>query len=128
MPIKVLKLDLDGKNGLDVFLQRMWIIKYLGLRVEDVKVYDTINGYHLYLYCNNAIDDLRAVLFQALLGDDYRRALCNYLKIVHGSTNWNVLFKAKYKINQLGERIKVSEEKFNPELTNKIKDLIFLGE
>ena len=128
MPIKILKLDLDGKDSIDTFLSRLWIIKYLGIAVQDVKVYDTVNGYHVYLYCDNEIDDLRAILFQALLGDDYRRALCSYLKLIHGAENWNRLFKAKYKVNMLGQRVKVSEEQYNPDLSQKIKDLIVLGD
>ena len=54
--VQILKLDLDGKNGLDIFLQRMWIMKYLGLKTEYVKVYHTTNGYHLVLGLDNEIE------------------------------------------------------------------------
>jgi len=126
--LKVLKLDLDGKNGLDTFLKRMWIMKYLGLKTEYAKVYHTTNGYHLVLGLDNEIDDLKAILMQALLGSDYRREACNLLRIERGCKDWNTLFKAKYKINQLGQRIKVSQEKYDPELSEKVLDLLRLGE
>ena len=126
--MKVLKLDLDGKNGLDIFLQRMWIMKYLGLKPIDVKVYHTTNGYHLYLTLDNEIDNIKAIFMQLALGSDYRREVCNLLRIERGCKDWNILFKAKYKVNQLGQRIKVSEERYDPQLSQKVLDLLLLGE
>ena len=126
--MKLLKLDLDGKNGLDTFLNRMWIMKYLGLKVVNAKVYHTTNGYHLVLELDNEIDDLKAIFMQLALGSDYRREVCNLLKIERGCKDWNTLFKAKYKVNQLGQRIKVSEEKYDADLSQKILDLLRLGE
>jgi len=126
--MKFLKLDLDGKNGLDTFLNRMWIMKYLGLKVTDVKVYHTTNGYHLVLELDNEIDNVKAILIQAILGDDYRRAACLLLRVERGCKDWNVLFRQKYKINRLGQRVKVSEEKYDPDLSQKILDLLILGE
>ena len=122
-----LKLDLDGKNGLNTLISRIWILKYLGLSLKDIKVYDTVNGYHVVISCANRLSDMEIILFQLLLGEDYRRGLYNYLKVKKGVLDWNILFKEKYKINQLGDRIKVSEEKYNEELSKKIKDLTVLG-
>jgi len=126
--VKFLKLDLDGKNGLDTFLDRMWIMKYLGLKVIDAKVYHTTNGYHLVLELDNEIDNIKAILIQCILGDDYRRAACLLMRVERGCKDWNVLFKTKYKINKLGQRVKVSEEKYDPDLSQKILDLLILGE
>jgi len=126
--VQILKLDLDGKNGLDIFLQRMWIMKYLGLKTEYVKVYHTTNGYHLVLGLDNEIEPIKAILIQCILGDDYRRSACLLLRYERGCKDWNVLFKTKYKVNQLGQRIKVSEEKYDPELSEKILSLLRLGE
>lgn len=126
--LKFLKLDLDGKNGLDIFLKRMWIMKYLGLKTVNAKVYHTTNGYHLVLKLDNEIDNLKAIFMQLALGSDYRREVCNLLRIERGCKDWNILFKAKYKVNQLGQTIKVSQERYDPELSQKVLDLLRLGE
>jgi len=126
--MKTLMLDLDGKNGLDLFLGRTWIMKYMGLRTVAARCSHTVNGYHLELDLDAHIDDVKAVLMQLALGSDYRREVCNLLRIERGGEGWNNLFKAKYKINQLGQRVQVSEESFDPELSKKILDLLWLGE
>lgn len=126
--MKTLKLDLDGKYSLSHFLDRLWILKYLGLRVTKVKVHDTVNGFHVRLTCDNQIDDIQAVLIQALLGSDYRREMCNLLKIERGSKNWNILFKQKWKTDKLGFEVRVSKETYNPELSLKVLRAIQLGE
>jgi len=146
--LKTLALDLDGKNGLDLFLQRRWIIKYLGLKTGKpnlelysrypkryqgipqvpVRVWHTTNGWHLEFDLDNEVDDIKAVLMQALLGSDYRRELSLLLRIERGCEDWNNLFQTKFKVNELGERIEVSSEKFDSDLAQKILDLITLGE
>lgn len=126
--MKTLRLDLDGKYGLSDFLKRLWIIKYLGLRVNKVQVHDTVNGFHLRLVCDNAIDPIKAILFQALLGSDYRREMCNLLKIERGSKNWNILFKEKWATDKLGNEYQVSRETYNKELSHKVLRAIQLGE
>ena len=126
--MKTLKLDLDGKNGLDVFLDRRWIMKYMGLKVVDVRCSHTTNGWHLELDVDAEIDDIKAIFMQLALGSDYRREVCNLLRIERGCHDWNTLFKRKFKVNDLGQRVQVSEEKPDPELSQKIKDLLQLGE
>jgi hypothetical protein len=126
--MKTLKLDLDGKYGLSEFLKRIWILKYLGLRVVKVLVHDTVNGFHVRLVCDNQIDDIKTVLIQALLGSDYRRELCNLLKIERGSKHWNTLFKEKWATDKLGNEYKVSKETYNKELSVKVLRAIQLGE
>lgn len=126
--MKTLKLDLDGKYSLSNFLRRIWIIKYLGLRVNKVKVHDTVNGFHVRLVCDNQVDPLKTVLLQALLGSDYRRELCNLLKIERGSKHWNILFKQKWATDKLGREYQVSKETYNRELSQKVLRAIQLGE
>jgi len=126
--LKTLKLDLDGKYGLSNFLNRIWIIKYLGLRVNRVLVHDTINGFHVRLICDNHIDPLKTILIQALLGSDYRRELCNLLKIERGAKHWNVLFKEKWATDKLGREYRVSKESYNKDLSRRVLRAIQLGE
>ena len=146
--MKTLALDLDGKNGLDTFIKRRWIIKYLGLKLGEtnfelfkmnpqryadvgdnsVRVWHTVNGWHLELDLDNEIDNIKAVLIQALLGDDYRRAMALFQRIERGCKNWNKLYRKKYRINEIGQRVMVSFERFDPEISKKVKDLLELGE
>lgn len=126
--MKTLKLDLDGKYGLSIFLKRLWIIKYLGLRVRKVLVHDTVNGFHLRLVCDNHIDPVKAILLQTLLGSDYRREMCNLLKVERGTKHWNLLFKQKWATDKLGREYPVSKESYNKELSQKVLRAIQLGE
>jgi hypothetical protein len=126
--MKTLKLDLDGKYGISVFLDRVWILKYLGLRVVKVRIHDTTNGFHARLVCDNKIDDVKGTFIQALLGSDYRREFCNLLKIERDSKNWNLLFKQKWKTDKLGNEVQVSKESYNRELSEKVLRAIQLGE
>lgn len=126
--MRELKLDLDGRRGLQTLEERLWITKWLGLRIGDAKVKDTVNGFHAILTCDNEIDDVKAAFIQALLGSDYRRELCNLLKIERGSKEWNVLFEKKYKVGPLSGKCQVSEEKDNPQLSEKLIEMIRLGE
>jgi len=121
-------LDLDGKYGLSTFLERTWILKYLGIKVVGVKIHHTMNGFHARLVCDNEIDNVKAAFIQALLGSDYRRELSNLLKIERGSKNWNVLFKQKWKTDRLGNEVLVSKETYDRELSEKVKRAIQLGE
>jgi len=126
--LKTLRLDLDGKYGLSTFMDRIWIIKYLGLHVVKVKVHHTVNGFHVRLFCENQIDPLKAILFQSLLGDDFKRALCNLLRLERGSQHWNPMFKRKWSTDKLGQEIEVSRETYDKELSQKVMHLIQLGE
>jgi len=131
--MKTLALDLDGKNGLDTFLSRKWLMKYLGLKIANrentpVKVFHTTNGWHLTLTLDAEIDDVRAVLIQCILGDDYRRSACLLLRIERGCHDWNILYKQKWKVNELGQQIEVSKEAYDPDLSVKVLKLLELGE
>jgi hypothetical protein len=87
-----------------------------------------VNGFHARLVCDNEIDDIKTAFIQALLGSDYRRELCNLLKIERGSKNWNTLFKQKWKTDKLGNEVLISKETYDRELSNKVKRAIQLGE
>lgn len=146
--MKTLAFDLDGKNGLDTFISRRWIIKYLGLKVGEpnltlykkhperyegvpetpVRVWHTTNGWHLEIDLDNEIENVKAVLMQSLLGSDYRREMCLLQRIERGCQDWNNLYKQKHKVNELGQRVRVSLERFDSELAAKILDLLVLGQ
>ena len=156
--MKTLAFDLDGKGGLDAFLSRRWIMKYLGLklgecnrevyfdskewvgddphrkkRYEDVpfvpvRVWHTVNGWHLEIDMDAEVDNVKAILMQCMLGDDYRRSLAQLLRIERGCVDWNNLYQQKWKLNERGQQIEVSHEKFDPDLSKKVQDLIQLGE
>ena len=146
--MKTLAFDLDGKNGLDTFLKRRWIMKYLGLKVGDpnldvyseypdrykeipplpVRVWHTVNGWHLEVDLDNEIDNVKAVLMQALLGSDFRREMCLLLRIERGCKKWNNLYQQKHKVNELGQKVTVSFERFDAPLSGKIKALLELGQ
>lgn len=126
--LAILKLDLDGKNGLNQLCDRLWIIKYLGLKVEAMEIYHTTNGFHAVLNCDNIFKSWEILLFQTWLGSDFRREMCNLLKIERGTQNWNNLFKEKWKYNVLGEEVRVSQEKIDTELSQKVLRLIQLGD
>ena len=126
--MKTLRLDLDGKYALSNFMDRIWIIKYLGLHVVKVKVHHTVNGFHVRLLCENDVEPLKAILFQSLLGDDFKRALCNLLRFERGSKRWNPMFKRKWATDKLGQEIQVSQETYDKELSKKVFHLIQLGE
>jgi len=100
----------------------------LGLRVTKVLVHDTVNGFHVRLTCDNQIDPIKAILIQAFLGSDYRREMCNLLKVERGSEHWNILFKEKWATDKLGQEYQVSKETYNKELSLKVLRAIQLGE
>jgi hypothetical protein len=78
--------------------------------------------------CDNEIDNFKAILIQVLLGDDYRRGLANLLKVERGCKDWNFLFKQKWKMDKLGEEVRVSKEIYDKELSGKVLRAIQLGE
>lgn len=146
--MKTLAFDLDGKNGLDTFLKRRWITKYLGLKVGKpnkevyaknpdryegipvvpVRVWHTVNGWHLEIDLDNEIDNIKAVLMQALLGSDFRREMCLLLRIERGCQDWNNLYQQKHKVNELGQKVTVSFERFDADLSDKVLALLELGQ
>lgn len=123
----VIKLDLDSQEALNEFINRIWIIKNLGLKVNTVECYDTKHGYHLYLYLDNILTNFDILIIETLLGSDFKKQLYNYLKMKNGTENWDVLFEEKYVINHLSHRICLSKEELNEDLSDKIMNLISFG-
>jgi hypothetical protein len=123
-----LLLDIDGVKGFNNLLERLWTLKYLGLSVVDVHVWSTINGRHVELICDNKIPDMERLLIECILGDDYRRALYNYLKLKQGAEHYDKLYEEKFKTNILGESVKVSSEIYDTEAAKKLLEAIRLGE
>lgn len=123
----ILKIDLDGKNSLNIFLKRAWLIKYLGLYINDVQVYDTNHGYHIYLHLENTLEPMEVLLFETILGDDPRRAAMSFLKYKHGVEDIekiDILFIEKYQVNMFNEISLVSTEKYNPRWTEQIEKVL----
>jgi len=118
----IIKLDLDSENELNEFLNRAWIIKYLGISVKDIEVYDTKHGYHIYIYTDNIFTNVDIIILQLLLGSDYRKEFYSYLKLKNGSSNFNVLFERKYVYNHLDHEIELSKEEFNDYYSRKFKE------
>jgi hypothetical protein len=73
--------------------------------LSEIEIYTTNHGFHIYInsetfkYYNKAT----IILMQLLCGSDTKRELFNYQRIIREPKmqNWNVLFKQKYKGNQL---------------------------
>jgi hypothetical protein len=126
--VKTLCLDLDGKYGLSNFMDHIWILKYLGIKILKVRIFHTTNGFHAKILCDNEIENIKAILIQVLLGDDYRRGLANLLKVERGCSNWNFLFKQKWKVDKLGDLVSASKEAYDKELSEKVLRAIQLGE
>jgi len=102
-----LKLDFDFKPrsarkfGKEIADKLNFLKTFFGIRVIDVKVYETSKGLHLYisLYSNVELTDEDIVVLQLALGSDYKRELFNWLRVRSKDKfkHWNVLFKVKYK-------------------------------
>ena len=117
-------LDLDGKDSIDTFLERGWILKGFGIRVMQVLCYDTTNGYHLFLNCDNELTDYEIVFIQLLLGSDWRKEAFSLLRIKQGCKDWNVLFTKKIQINKLQQETIKSQEKYNPKLSKTLMRIL----
>ena len=102
-----LKLDFDFKPrsakrfAKEIANKLNFLTSFFGIRVIDVKVYETNKGLHLYisLYSNVELTDEDIVVLQLALGSDYKRELFNWLRVRSKDKfkHWNVLFKVKYK-------------------------------
>jgi len=102
-----LKLDFDFKPkstrkfGKEIADKLNFLKTFFGIRVIDVKVYETNKGLHLYIpICSNVeLTDEDVVVLQLALGSDYKRELFNWLRVRSRDKfkHWNVLFKVKYK-------------------------------
>lgn len=115
------KLDID-KAGVD--LKRIArVFSMLSIKMSTGNIYDTKNGYHVYIRTDDDYSDQTVCMVQVLCGSDYNRELFNLIRIHKGTSDWNVLFDKKFDKNfNL-----LSVEKFNPHLTLAFEKLIFDG-
>ena len=123
----VIKIDLDGKNSLGTFISRMWMIKYLGLYIDNIKVYDTRKGYHVYLHLAQTLENWEILLIESILGDDPVRVMCSYVKLrqgVEGIEKIDVLFMEKYRVNMYNEIETLSTEEINPHFSQQIEGIL----
>jgi len=119
----IIKIDLDTPV-LEEFLNRMWVIKYLGLDVKHVEVYKTNHGFHIYIYTFNILTRIEILLFEQILGDDYRRGVYNYIRTKSNAKNFDPLYCRKVILNKIGEIEQVSQEKYLPEESQVITNYL----
>ena len=118
-----LKLDFDikprsaRKFGKEIADKLKFLTSFFGIKVIDVKVYETNKGLHLYIsiYSSVELDDRDIVVLQLALGSDYKRELFNWLRVrsEQNFKHWNVLFKVKYKNGKIiskEEKTELAEE------------------
>ncbi|MEM3414953.1 MAG: hypothetical protein QXS21_05500 [Thermoproteota archaeon] len=84
---------------------RKFVIFYFKLHIEEVLVFRTKHGYHIYISVEEDLDDETTLFIQTLLGDDFKRACFNYTRVKLKIANWNVLFTENEKYD-----IKLSKE------------------
>ena len=114
-----LKLDFDFKPrsakrfAKEIANKLNFLTSFFGIRVIDVKVYETNKGLHLYisLYSNVELTDEDIVVLQLALGSDYKREIFNWLRVRSRDKfkHWNVLFKVKYKNGKIISREEKTE-------------------
>lgn len=96
-----LKLDYDGELDLERLASRMSFVEYvMQIEFEDMKVYRTARGWHVYASYSENIPDHQAVCIQALLGSDWVRELYNLRRVSNGVSGWNILFRMKKKLGK----------------------------
>jgi intein-encoded DNA endonuclease-like protein len=123
-----LKLDFDNENPSKTMdIERIgYVARILRINIADVEAYRTAHGIHVKIKTNGKIHPFTAVLIQTLMGSDYAKECYDAIRVYNllaGKFNdiakktWNVLFYKKLVNNEV-----VSQEKFDPELTRKIKE------
>ena len=117
----IIKIDLDCE--LDVFLYRFGVMEHLGLDVSKIDVYNTNHGFHLYLHTTADIEKFEILAIEQILGDDFRRGLFNYTRILNKAKNCDILFRRKYGLNKIGDTVLLSEERYNETISKSIKKL-----
>lgn len=106
-----LQLDIDTKiRNKEKFIEELldritFFIKLYEFKfwVTKFKVLETKKGYHFYIYfvSERKIEDIEILYMQQALGDDYKRAGFNLIRVVEGdckTEEWNVLFIDKERI------------------------------
>jgi len=111
----IIKLDYDGFRETDFLLKivkgKRFVFAHFEILVEDLKVFRTNKGFHIYIRTNKPIEDAELVFIQLALGSDYARECFNWerVKTKHMGDKWNVLFKKKFAIETVQKEM-VEEE------------------
>jgi hypothetical protein len=84
---------------------------------KRVRVYQTKNGFHVYLniYSKLVLLPNDLCCLQALFGSDFKRECFNLVRIKTGMAYWNVLFSKKWEVAD-GEQVILSKETHRPDL------------
>lgn len=128
--MKEVKVDIDYKPiDYDELVWRIGMIEeILDVRIENVELYETNKGYHVYADVEGDLDDKDLIIVQLALGSDYLRELYNLRRVKGGAKRWNVLFCAKWKYDEeKGEWVKVSKEKKDLIGTYLVNALLFFA-
>jgi hypothetical protein len=114
----LLKLDIDDSDPVNAGRELRYRVEFInrlcGRQVITLsKVYQTTNGYHAYLDSIDTLNDPYTVIFQLLLGSDWKREAFNLNRIFKSQSmeEFNVLFSEKYKIVN-GKKVTLSKERF----------------
>ena len=119
----LVKIDIDVKRFNAARI--VWVFEHIDVcNVTDVAVYKTKKGFHVYLRLGQTVDNVTMCMLQSLCGSDYRRESLNYVRIVAGFENWNVLFSEKYTSPAKHQWEKRSFEHFSPLYTARLKRLL----
>lgn len=98
----LLKLDLDDRFNYNTLMNTLTslVVMYRLLRIkaERFRIYisSSKKGYHLEILISSPreLSDIEVILLQAILGDDPRRCIHNYYRILKNKP-YNVLFNVK---------------------------------
>jgi len=98
----LLTLDLDDRFNyntiMDTLTSLVVLYRMLNIKTERIRIYISSNkrGYHFEILVSSPrrLSDIEIVLLQAILGDDPRRSIHNYYKVLNNKP-YNVLFNVK---------------------------------
>lgn len=117
-------LDIDSPK-LD--LKRIeFVLSQLEAHIYDAKIFKSPSGqgWHVYLQFIDSVSDTSIILFQVLLGSDYKREVMNLKRVMRGDKNWNKLFQFSWKKNKQGKLFFNGRETFDKRQTNRLLKLL----
>lgn len=129
MKIETLKLDYDKISFREIYKKfkkdYIWIIRFFKLKILEVRVFKTKNGYHIYIEINNKLSNQDIVFLQLAFGSDFMRE-CYYWKRIKypklPKREWNILFFEK-KYSKTSRKRKLSKEIFDNKKSNMLLKL-----
>jgi hypothetical protein len=116
----MLKMDIDGKKVDWKRIKTVVEMFKLKINIPESKIAKTKRGFHIYLHCNDKLNDEDVCFIQLACNSDYKREILNLLRVKKGDwqgDNFNVLFAKKYHVDTKGKTTLASEE---VELDNEI--------